>query len=459
MAEVWLARRADDPPATPPLVVKTILPNYADSPDFVAMFLNETRVATQLQHPNIVRVFECGYADNCHYIAMEYVVGRTLRQILWRSVQLNNLFPVWFAVEVVVAVSEALVYLHELRDDTGAPLRLLHRDVTPENIMVSFSGEVKLLDFGIARALSSSSQTQAGTFKGKYAYMAPERLELDRPASDVDCRSDLYSLGVVLYECLTGMRPYQAANDAQLLQLILNQERMCVAPSDHARWIPETLDRLVLRCITKNPNERYQAAREMRAALRDFMKDSGLCPTARHLAEQVCGHPDSLTESSPPPSMRLQSPHEIAVRLDSGYHAIRKPDDASGLVSLQSSMRSASIVADAVSAAELPSYGDRRHDWDAAIRRVRVDDENQRSAEMPAVRLSAVDEKDTDVTGREALELLDKSFELVRQNEVEKAISMLRRAAQIDPHNRLVTANLRRLEQLETTSDRARRRG
>ena len=465
MAEVWLAQRESDPPEAAPLVLKTILPRHADSREFVAMFLNETQLATQLQHPNIVRVYETGYAENCHYIAMEYVVGRTLRQILWRAVHLNKLFPAWFAVEVAAAVCEALDYLHELCDEQGLPLRLVHRDVTPENIMVSLSGEVKLLDFGIARALAEPSSTQVGTFKGKYAYVAPEVVEVDRPATVVDCRSDLYSLGVVLYELLTGTRPYHADNDAQLLQLILDKTRLASPPSKFAAWIPEALDRLALKCIAKRPEDRFQSARSMCAALRDFMKDSGLCPKPQHVAEQVCGHPDTLTDSSPPPSMRLQSPHEVAVKLDSGCHALRLLYDDSAFASFHAATQSEPILAKVLKSLESQPFAEKRHDWDAAIRRSRADDENYRSGEMPAVQavqtVSQVDElrPNPEDADRESLKLLDESFELLRQNDVEKAVLVLRRAAQIDPDNRLISANLRRLEQLTTTSDRARRRG
>jgi serine/threonine protein kinase len=461
MAEVWLAQRRGDPAAAP-IVLKTILPRLANSPEFVSMFLNETRLATQLQHPNIVRVYESGFAENCHYIAMEYVVGRTLRQILWRAVHLNRLFPVWFAVEVAAAVCDALAYLHELCDEQGRPLRLLHRDVTPENVMVSFNGEVKLLDFGIARALSLPSMTQVGTFKGKYGYAAPELIDLDATAGGIDGRSDLYSLGVVFYETLTGTHPYHADNDAQLLQRILDKNRVVQPPSRIATWIPDSLDRIVLKCIAKKPDDRYRSAHTMRAALRDFMKDSGLCPTPRHIAAQVCGYSEDTSESSPPPSMRLQSPHEVALQLDSGCHAIRAPDRDADWIDLHRAVRSEPVLTNVPKDHESPG-GDRRHDWDAAIRRAREDDDGLTSGELPvAVPVATqvvASQANSDGATREALTLLDKSFELLRCNDVEGAIAALKRAAGLEPNNRLVSANLRRLEQLTTTCDRARRRG
>lgn len=462
MAEVWLAQRMSEPIVAPPIVLKTILPRYANSPEFVSMFLNETRVATQLQHPNIVRVFESGFAEDCHYIAMEYVVGRTLRQILWRAVHVNRLFPVWFALEVAASVCDALDYVHELCDSAGNPLRLLHRDVTPENVMVSLNGEVKLLDFGIARALSLPSMTQVGTFKGKYGYMAPELFDVDRPSTVVHGRSDLYSLGVVLYELLTGTRPYRADNDAQLLQQILDKNRVVQPPSSLAHWIPSSLDQIVLKCIAKRPDDRFQSARLMRAALRDFMKDTGLCPTPHHIAAQVCGYSEAQAESSPPPSMRLQSPHEVAVQLDSGYHAIRPLDEAADWIGFREAMRSEPVLANALRTYE-QSTVDKRHDWDAAIRRVRGNDEAEKSGEMPAFAPATTQVVDStrkqETTNREALTLLDKSFELLRQNDVAGALAALRSAAQIEPNSRLVNTNLRRLEQMTIAQDRASRRG
>jgi len=461
MAEVWLARRQGDLPQSAPLVVKTILPSHANDPEFVAMFLNETKLATQLNHPNIVRVYEAGRADGCPYIAMEYVAGRTLRQILCRSVHFRKLFPVWFALDVTAMVCDALEYLHELADSDGRPLKLLHRDVTPENLMVSFAGEVKLLDFGISRALSLPSLTQVGTLKGKYAYMAPELIDVDRTDADIDCRSDLYSLGVILYEALTGTRPYHCANDAQLLSTILDKDRIAEPPSHFADWIPETLDRLVLKGLAKKPADRFQTARAMRESLRDYMKDMGLCPASRHVSAQVCGYLDSTADSSPPPSMRLQSPHEVAQKLDSGCHPLSAPAIPAAQYSTAARIKN-----------ELPNSNppvfldsgppqERVHDWDAALLRVRKDEDASKGDPVPVLPeetySSGTYSIETD-TKREALELFELSLELLRRHEIESAIEALRRAAQLEPDNRLVGANLRRLEQLTANGDLAGRR-
>ena len=453
VAEVWLAKRQDDLPEATPTVLKTILPHYANNPEFVSIFLNETQWATRLEHPNIVRVYEAGRADGCHYIAMEYVVGRTLRQILCRSTHFKKLFPVWFALDVAATVCDALEYLHELTDPVGFPLKLLHRNVTPENIMVSFTGEVKLLDFGITRALNLPSLTQAGTLKGKYAYMAPELIEVDRPVMDIDGRSDLYSLGVILYEALTGIRPYNTANDAQLLQIILDKNLIADPPSHFAPWIPDALDRLVLRAIAKDPADRFPSARCVREALRDFMRNSGLCPTSRHIAEQVCGYSDALTESRPPPSMRLQSPHEVALRLDSGCHKLcaqyAAPNFEFGPAETPSCFESQASV-------------DKTHDWDAALRRVREEESALNCKPVkeppPGIFNSGTYSIDKDAK-QQAMNLFDQSLEQLRRHDVGAAIETLKRAAQLEPDNRLVSANLRRLEQLTLRGESAARRG
>jgi serine/threonine protein kinase len=462
MAEVWLARRQGDLPQATPLVVKTILPHYACLPEFVSMFLNEARLATRLEHPNIVRVYEAGQADGCHYIAMEYVGGRTLRQILWRSAHFKRLFPVWFALDVAASVCDALEYLHELTDSDGRPLKLLHRDVTPENLMISFTGEVKLLDFGVARALSLPSLTQVGTLKGKYAYMAPELLEVDRQPNEVDCRSDLYSLGVILYEALTGVRPFNAGNDVQLLQMLLDKQRTAEPPSQFAAWVPEKLDRLVLKCIAKHPVDRFQTARSMREALRDFMKNAGLCPSARHIAEQVCGYGDGAEDSNPPPSMRLQSPHEVAHKLDSGCHTVCLPSLVPDFNSLAERRESGFPTGMPQGVWKAHSPMEKSHDWDAALRRVRSEDSAQGNASSDAPPAGAYNSGTFSVhkdPRQEALELFDKSLELLRRHDVEGAIEALRRAAELEPENRLVGANLRRLEQFTTQNESAERRG
>ncbi len=459
MAEVWLARRQGDLPQATPVVVKTILPHFASVPEFVSMFLNEAQLATKLEHPNIVRVYEAGQVDGCHYIAMEYVGGRTLRQILWRSAHFKKLFPVWFALDVAAAVCDALEYVHDLTDSEGRPLKLLHRDVTPENLMVSFTGEVKLLDFGIARALSLPSLTQVGTFKGKYAYMAPELIDVNRPLRDIDGRSDLYSLGVLLYESLTGVRPFSAGNDAQLLHMLLDKQRVAEPPSTFASWVPETLDRLVLKCIAKEPGDRFQSARLMREALRDFMKDSGLCPSARHLAAHVCGYGDSIADSSPPPSMRLQAPHEVALKLDSGCHALAAPSVPPDLDAVAENRPSGFPAFDIWKSSQT---ADKSHDWDAALRRARGDEgarENTAGSAPPPGAYSSGTYSIQKDPKQEALELFDKSLELLRRRDIDGAIEALKRAAQLEPDNRLVSTNLRRLEQLTTQSDAVEHRG
>jgi serine/threonine protein kinase len=355
---------------------------------------------------------------------------------------------------VSAAVCDALDYLHALTDSDRNPLKLLHRDVTPENLMISFTGEVKLLDFGIARALSLPSLTQVGTFKGKYGYMAPELFDV---GGVIDGRSDLYSLGVILYEALTGVRPYQTENDAQLLHMLLDRDRKPAAPSTLASWVPAELDSLVLTSIAKHPDERFQSARGMRKALHDFMQRSGLCPNARHLAAQVCGYAEPNQDSSPPPSMRLQAPHEVAVKLDSGCHSLGVAPLLRALDGADLSQTHASARSISSDEPQQGSLTEKNHDWDAAIRRARSDDgldEPQNGPGYCSGTYSVL--KDPK---QEALELLDASLEHIRRRDIARAMEALRRAAQLEPDNRLVSTNLRKLEQLSSQAEALGRKG
>jgi len=286
MAEVWLSRARGIKGFKKTIVLKTILPHFADNDDFINMFINEALLASLLNHPNIVQIFDLGEIDEQYFIAMEFVDGRTLRQVQRALAKAKKITPPWLVLHVAMSVCEALEYAHNKCSDEGEALNIVHRDVTPENIMISFAGTAKVLDFGIAKASIAASETKAGTLKGKYAYMAPERIVGMKEGEKPDHRSDIYSMGVVLYELLTGKRPFKADNELSLLRQIAEEDP--IPPRQRASWVPERLDEIVLRTMSRDPDWRYQTASDLREDLHEFLISVDSHPTERHVSEFLC---------------------------------------------------------------------------------------------------------------------------------------------------------------------------
>ena len=260
-------------------VVKRILPHLSDDPTFTKMFIEEAKMSARLNHANIVQVFELGSVDNEYFISMEYMRGRDLAETmrtLWARVGPPR-------PELVAYVGRemcrALDYAHNLRGDDGKLIGMIHRDVSPSNVMLSFEGSVKLLDFGIAKALGgegSDEGTQKGTLKGKFAYMAPEQTR----GNDVDSRIDIFATGIVLHEILTGRRLFKGENDLQTVEKV----RQCDVPPPSLQnpLCPPELDAIVLQALSKNPDHRFQDGGEMADALDDIVHAARFQPT--HLA-------------------------------------------------------------------------------------------------------------------------------------------------------------------------------
>ena len=286
MAEVWLARARGIKGFRKTIVLKTILPHFADNPDFVRMFINEALLAAVLNHPNIVQIFDLGQIGDRYFIAMEFVDGRTMRQVQRALAKARKITPPWLVLHVAMAACEALEHAHNKCGDDGEALNIVHRDVTPENIMISFAGTTKVLDFGIAKASIAASETKAGTLKGKYAYMAPERIMGMKEGEKPDGRSDVYSMGIVLYEMLTGVRPFKANNELLLLKQITEDDPK--PPRTIARWVPARLDQIVTKAMVKDPALRYQSAAELREELHEFLISVDSHPTERHVSEFLC---------------------------------------------------------------------------------------------------------------------------------------------------------------------------
>lgn len=260
------------------VVVKMLLAHLSRDQGFMAMFLDEARIAAQLNHPHICQIFELGEHGGTHYLAMEYVPGVDLRSLQQHVSERGLQLPPALACRVVSDAAAALHYAHELTDDTGRPLGLIHRDVSPSNVLVSFEGAVKLIDFGIAKAAGRATDTASGQLKGKFAYMSPEQAEGD----PLDPRSDVYALGLVLHELLTGHRVLQ--RDSDLATLKAAREAAIAPPSTLNSTCPADLDPVVMRALARRPEDRYATASQLALALEDWILRSQQPASPTHLA-------------------------------------------------------------------------------------------------------------------------------------------------------------------------------
>jgi len=278
MAEVFKAKAFGVEGFERLVAVKRILPNIAEDEEFIAMFIDEAKIAVQLQHANIAQIFDLGKVDDSYFIALEYVLGRDLRAIFDRLRQRNEVMPFAQACYCVMQVCEGLDYAHNKRDAQGRELHLVHRDISPQNVLIGFEGEIKLIDFGIAKAAGKASKTQAGILKGKFGYMSPEQVR----GLPIDRRSDIFSVGIVLYELLTGERLFMGESDFSTLEKVRNVE--ILPPSSYNRDIPEELERIVLKVLAKDPEDRYQNAIDLHDDLQAFLYTKGELYSRKDLA-------------------------------------------------------------------------------------------------------------------------------------------------------------------------------
>lgn len=283
MATVYLAR-AEGPAGFEKLVaLKCIHPHLAREQEFVDMFLDEARIASRISHPNVCSVFEVGSADDTYYLAMEYVVGETLSRVLRRLARdPEGTRPSWmpvFVARIIADICEGLHAAHELRGDKGELLEVVHRDVTPQNLFVSYDGTARIVDFGIAKARGRLHHTQAGLVKGKIAYLAPEQID-HKP---IDRRADVWALGVVLWEMSTGMRLFRRDSEVDTLMAVTSDP--ILAPSEVRPEVPKELDAIALRALSRDPAQRYATAREMGRDLHRFIAGYGEVVGAAEIAE------------------------------------------------------------------------------------------------------------------------------------------------------------------------------
>jgi len=253
MAELFVARDPSQAFAAKNVVIKRSLPHLRQNARFVEMFLREAHIATRLKHPNIIDVFELGEDGSDHFIAMEHVEGLTLHSLARRAWHREESIPMEAVLRVVADAAAGLAYAHGMRSDEGEVMGLVHRDISPDNLMVNLEGVTKVLDFGIAKASDMQSLTQTGEVKGKIPFMSPEQVR----GEPLDHRTDLYALGVCLYWLLTGRRPSVGVSDFLTMRAVL--EETPAPPSQLNPEVPAVLDAVVLRLLEKDPAKRFQS--------------------------------------------------------------------------------------------------------------------------------------------------------------------------------------------------------
>ena len=256
-ANVFLVRDTSKVEEAKLLALKILLPSLSQNEDFVRMFFAEAKIAARIRHPNVVAIAGFGQVEGIYCLAMEYVFGASLSQVLRAS-----------------AVCDALHAAHELAGPDGKPLRLVHRDVTPQNILIGFNGVPKLTDFGIAKATNRGWETQAGIVKGKFSYMSPEQAL----GKKVDRRSDIFGTGIVLWEALTGRDLFKGSSPMEVLTNIRNQK--IIPPSKVVPGLTPIVDPIVMKALKRNPRARYQTAADMRDDIEDLLRRAGVAISA-----------------------------------------------------------------------------------------------------------------------------------------------------------------------------------
>ena len=278
MGAVYLARQKGPVGFQKLLVVKRLLPHLSEDDEFIEMFLDEGRIAAHLNHPNIAQIYDLGDVDGQYFIAMEYVHGEAVGPLGLRAQQRKLAIPLALKCRIIADAAAGLDAAHNARSPSGRKLALIHRDVSPQNVLVGYNGGVKLIDFGVAKASGKFSQTVVGTIKGKHAYMSPEQAR----GEPLDHRSDIFGLGTVFYELLTHQRLFKRDTEIATLKAVVGTK--IVPPSELSADIPKELDAIVLKALARKRDERFASAGEVQLALDEFLVQHKLHATPAHLA-------------------------------------------------------------------------------------------------------------------------------------------------------------------------------
>lgn len=278
MAEIFLAKRLGADGFERNVVIKRMLASLSGLPEFVEMFRDEARLAAKLSHPNIVQIQDLGFTDGCYYICMEYLPGEDFSTTVRTASFRGEYVPVPLVMRVLADAARGLHYAHDFSDESGRRLNIVHRDISPSNLYVTYEGQVKVLDFGISKYESRQAQTRTGVVKGKYIYMAPEQAQ----GGKVDRRADIFALGVSLYEALTHVRPFARDNDLAVLNALLAGDYQ--PPRELRPDLPPELEMVVLRAMAYDPDERYATAAEFADDLEHLLSREPQRTTGAQLA-------------------------------------------------------------------------------------------------------------------------------------------------------------------------------
>ncbi len=276
MAELYIARQQSVGGFEKQVVLKILQPRYAKNARVVTMFLDEARLAAKLNHPAIVHVYDVADEGGLKYIAMEYIHGETIADIVKRGLAVDRYLPMEHAIHILRQTAAGLAYAHERREADGKVVRIVHRDVSPTNVLVSYEGQTELVDFGIARA-QDELREEAGILPGKASYMSPEQVR----GETVDHRSDIFALGIILYELTLCQRLYRGPADAVMKRIVSERVQ---PPTAIRRDYPAALEQIVMRALEKRPEDRYQSAQELQDDLEEFLSESGLRSGNRRVA-------------------------------------------------------------------------------------------------------------------------------------------------------------------------------
>lgn len=322
MAEVWKARMRGVEGFQKMVAIKKILPHMSDNEEFVTMFIDEAKLAAQLNHNNIIHIYDLGKIASSFYIAMEFIDGRDLKAILRRGEDRGQPMTIELALFITSKIASALDYAHRKRDFDEKEMGLVHRDVSPQNVLISYEGDIKLCDFGIAKAASKASHTIAGALKGKLQYMSPEQAR----GKNIDRRSDIFALAVVLFEMLTGRKLFTGESEMSILEQV--REGQVQTPSHINDEVTPEIDHIVHKALEKNPEDRYQTAGEMARDLDAVLYSFRPTPTSADLAifmHRIYGEDDVVVPpvedvaapapaiAEPPPARKPAAPAPVVV--------------------------------------------------------------------------------------------------------------------------------------------------